>query len=95
MPAWGPKWSREWQPLPWKLAWKIPWTEEPGGLQSVVLQRVRHHGAAEHTLVTEGLEVEAPELDERVQGPSCSDMLHFHPTSSIPFPRFPFRLLCL
>ena len=24
------------------LAWKIPWTEEPGGLQSVGLLRVRH-----------------------------------------------------
>jgi len=24
------------------LAWKIPWTEEPGRLQSVGLQRVRH-----------------------------------------------------
>ena len=24
------------------LAWKIPWTEEPGGLQSIVSQRVRH-----------------------------------------------------
>ena len=24
------------------LAWKIPWTEEPGGLQSRALQRVRH-----------------------------------------------------
>ena len=24
------------------LAWKIPWTEEPDGLQSMVLQRVRH-----------------------------------------------------
>ena len=23
-------------------AWKIPWTEEPGRLQSVWLQRVRH-----------------------------------------------------
>ena len=23
------------------IAWKIPWTEEPGGLQSVGLQRVR------------------------------------------------------
>ena len=22
------------------LAWKIPWTEEPGGLQSIELQRV-------------------------------------------------------
>ena len=24
------------------LAWKAPWTEEPGGLQSVGSQRVRH-----------------------------------------------------
>ena len=24
------------------LAWEIPWTEEPGGLQSMWLQRVRH-----------------------------------------------------
>ena len=26
-------------------AWKVPWTEEPGGLQSVGLQRVRHDWA--------------------------------------------------
>ena len=24
------------------LAWRIPWTEEPGGLQSMGWQRVRH-----------------------------------------------------
>ena len=24
------------------LAWKIPWTEEPGRLESMVSQRVRH-----------------------------------------------------
>ena len=24
------------------LAWRIPWTEEPGGLQSIVSQRVGH-----------------------------------------------------
>ena len=27
------------------LAWEIPWTEEPGRLQSVGLQRVRHDSA--------------------------------------------------
>ena len=27
------------------LAWRIPWTEEPGGLQSMELQRVRHNWA--------------------------------------------------
>ena len=25
------------------LTWKIPWMEEPGGLQSMGSQRVRHH----------------------------------------------------
>ena len=35
------------------LAWEIPWTEEPGGLQSMGSQRVRHdaHDAQEHTHV--------------------------------------------
>ena len=28
------------------LVWRIPWTEEPGGLQSVKLQRVRHDWAS-------------------------------------------------
>ena len=27
------------------LAWRIPWTEEPGGLQSLGLQRVGHDSA--------------------------------------------------
>ena len=30
------------------LAWEIPWTEEPGGLQSMGLQRVGQDWAAEH-----------------------------------------------
>ena len=25
------------------LAWRIPWTEEPGGLQSMRLQRIGHY----------------------------------------------------
>ena len=29
------------------LAWEIPWTEEPGGLQSMESQRVRHELATE------------------------------------------------
>ena len=29
------------------LAWEIPWTEEPGGLQSMGSQRVRHNLATE------------------------------------------------
>ena len=33
------------------LAWKIPWKEEPGGLQSMELQRVRHNLSTEHALL--------------------------------------------
>ena len=38
------------------FAWTIPWTEEPGGLQSIGLQRVRHDWsdlACTHTCMSE------------------------------------------
>ena len=37
------------------LAWRIPWTEEPGGLQSIGLQRIGHDGSdlAQHTCKAE------------------------------------------
>ena len=31
------------------LAWRIPWTEEPGKLQSMGSQRIRHEWATKHT----------------------------------------------
>ena len=34
------------------LAWKIPWTEEPGGLQSMGLQRVGHNWVTSLSLFT-------------------------------------------
>ena len=34
------------------LAWKIPWTEEPGGLQSMGSQKVRHDWATSLSLFT-------------------------------------------
>ena len=33
-------WRTAWQPHSSILAWRIPWTEEPGGLQSIGLQRL-------------------------------------------------------
>ena len=30
-------------------AWRIPWTEEPDGLQSMGLQKVRHDWVTQHT----------------------------------------------
>ena len=36
-------WRRAWQHTAVSiLAWRIPWTEEPGGLESIGLQRVGH-----------------------------------------------------
>ena len=34
------------------LAWKIPWTEEPGGIQLMGLQTVRHNWATEHAYLS-------------------------------------------
>ena len=34
------------------LAWDVPWTEEPGGLQSMGSQRVRHDRATSLSLFT-------------------------------------------
>ena len=36
------------------LGEKIPWTDEPGGLQSIVLQRVGHERATEHSAARMG-----------------------------------------
>ena len=36
-------WRRKWQPTPVFLPGESPWTEEPGGLQSIGSQRVRHN----------------------------------------------------
>ena len=37
------------------LAWKIPWTEEPGGLQSMGLQRVGFHWSDLAAALTSGI----------------------------------------
>ena len=36
-------WRRAWQPTPVFLPGESPWTEEPGGLQSMGLQKVGHN----------------------------------------------------
>ena len=44
-------WRRAWQPTPIFLPGVFPWTEEPGGLQSLVSQRVGHDWATNHSTV--------------------------------------------
>ena len=43
-------WRRAWQPTPVFTPGASPWTEEPGGLQSMGLQRVGHDWATKHIL---------------------------------------------
>ena len=51
------------------LAWRIPWTEEPGGLQSTGLQRVRHDWATLLSLsITLRREWDLHKVTERVSG---------------------------
>ena len=42
-------WRRKWQPTTVFLPREIPWTEEPGRLQSMGSQRVRHNWVTKHT----------------------------------------------
>ena len=47
--GWEDALEKEMAPHSSILAWKIPWTEEPGGLQPMGSQRVRHDSAHTHT----------------------------------------------
>ena len=40
--VWEDPWEKEMATHSSILAWRIPWTEEPGGLQAMGSQRVRH-----------------------------------------------------
>ena len=51
------------------LAWRISWTEEPGGIQSMGLQRVRHNSATKQQQQTSQKNVHE---------------LITHPTNSLP-----------
>ena len=52
-------WRRAWQPTPVFLPGEFPWTEEPGGLQSMGLQRVGHDWATKHSIAQHGLMMNA------------------------------------
>ena len=41
-------WRRAWKPTPVFLLGESPWTEDPGGLQSMGSQRVRHNWETKH-----------------------------------------------
>ena len=45
-------WSLAWQPTPLFLPGQLPWAEEPGRLQSMESQRVRHDWVAKHSTIS-------------------------------------------
>ena len=49
IPGWEDPLEKEMATHSSVLARKIPWTEDPGGLQSIGLQRVGHDLVTEHT----------------------------------------------
>ena len=79
------------------LAWRIPWTEEPGGLQSIGLQRVGHDWVTFTfhkllTVVCRSLQDLASAAPSSCAGPSLSPRhpyLHF---ISLFFPPLPSLL---
>ena len=48
IPGWGRSLEKEMATHSSILAWETPWPEEPGGLQSMELQRVRLSGMHTH-----------------------------------------------
>ena len=61
------------------LAWRISWTEEPGGLQPMELQRVRH----DRLFLTLGTVAQAP-LSERFSRQQYWSGLPFPPPGDLP-----------
>ena len=53
------------------LAWETPWIEEPGGLQPMGSQRVRHILVTEHHHIIRGLWI------SELKGPQTSALLPF------------------
>ena len=78
-------WSFDWEnPLEKRmtthssiLAWKIPWIEEPGGLQSMGLQRVRHDWVT-NTFITDIFNISI-KLSSHIQRFSREESIPGHP----------------
>ena len=70
------------------LAWRIPWAEEPGGLQSVGSQRVRHSQATEQQLISNIAMVSADHRRDSTLSVYVSTLLQTPFLFSFVFPKF-------
>ena len=66
------------------VAWKIPWMEEPGGLQSTGLQRVKHDFTATPLVTpwTQHARLPCPSPSSGACSNSCPLSQRCHPTTS-------------
>ena len=55
------------------FVWKIPWTEEPGGLQSIVLQRVGYNWATDYVHNLEKKQQKQKQTNKKVGGITLPD----------------------
>ena len=71
------------------LAWKTPWTEEPGGLQSTGLQRVRHDWVTKHNTYIKCLEM--TNLDSVLKSRDITLPTKVQIVKALVFPVFMYR----
>ena len=79
-------WSLGWEdPLEKKMAthssifaWKIPWTEEPGGLQFLGLQKVKHDWARTRAFMQTQEKNMERVLYEHILNQDCKKMSQMH-----------------
>ena len=79
--GWKIPWRGAWQPTPVFLPGESPWTEEPGGLQSMESQRVRHNwglSTAQHRGQVRGIVLSYRICD--MNGHLESSQLQWYPT---------------
>ena len=68
------------------LAWRMPWTEEPGGLQSMELQRVGHVAAAAAAKSLQSCPTLCDPIEAAHQAPPSLGFSRQEHWSGLPFP---------
>ena len=66
------------------LAWRTPWTEEPGGLQSIGLQRVGHNWVTSLTMLSASCEIPGwmkRKLELKIAGSNITNFRYTDDTS--------------